>query len=106
LIVVTGEGHRSQTLGTGISAIHQYISRYFDSRQDIVNCQLLPERIQAEFPDHPQNGFGVAVGRSLLGGEQIVGSNQVLLAKQTAQGFDFVRRSVREVSQGPIHPSY
>jgi hypothetical protein len=48
LIVVTGEGHRSQTLATGISAIHQYISRYFDSRQDIAYCQNIASYCQSE----------------------------------------------------------
>jgi hypothetical protein len=42
-------------------------------------------------------------GRVFWVGNRSWGENQGLLAKQTAQGFDFVRKPVREDSQGGLH---
>src|SRR6266700_1292916 len=57
-------------------------------------------RIQAEFANGQQHGFDVAVGQSLLRGEQILGRNQGLIAQQAAEGVDFLLGPIGEVGQG------
>ncbi len=44
----------------------------------------------------------MAMGQSPLGGEQILGRDQGLVAQQAAEGFDFLLRPIGEVGQGAL----
>ena len=58
--------------------------------------------IQAEPANRPQESFDMAVGQSLLRGEQIMGRDEGFVAQQAAEGFDFFLRPIGEVGQGAL----
>jgi hypothetical protein len=44
----------------------------------------------------------VAVGKGLLGGEELLGRDQGFVAQQSPQGFDLLRRPMGKIGQGPL----
>jgi len=90
---------RSGQLGAGIDQTRD------DHGQDQIP---LPARLRAnhltqlEPVDHFQDRLHMAVGKGLLGGEQILRRDQGLVAQQAAEELDLFRWPIGEIGQGAL----
>ena len=62
------------------------------------------EPVQAQAPDHGEQGVDVAVGEGAFDGEGVFGADEALALEDSAQGIDLLCGPVGEVGQRAFRP--